>query len=190
MHNIKIRCQLLLATYPFLWEIGLFLLITIVFHNLWWYFASEIKSFNVILQCSDILAHLVHQASFWVVENVFRLLINEEGIHTIHFSNGKALVVAESCSGLKQFFQVGVLFLVYPGTWIHKLWYIPLSFIVIHLTNILRVVALSLWMAYDIPFWDFAHDWLMRPSYYVVIFALWYFWNNRYNTKPHWFKRN
>jgi exosortase/archaeosortase family protein len=168
--------RLRLGTYALLFEIGLFMLITYGFHELWWFFAKEIKSFVFIQMSADNLAEQVYHASFWLNKHVFGLQMTEEGWNVMRFANNKALLVAESCSGLKQFFQVLVLFVLYPGPWRKKLWYIPLGFVAIHITNVVRVVFLSLWMAHDVPYWDFAHDWIMRPMYYIVIFALWYVW--------------
>jgi exosortase/archaeosortase family protein len=158
-------------------EIGLFMFITVVFHNLWWAFATEIKSLEFIGRSADLLANEVYRGSYWVNARIFHMEIIEENHNVMRFANQKALQVAESCSGLKQFFQIAILFLLYPGPWKHKIWFIPLGFVAIHLTNILRVAGLSVWMANDIPFWEFGHNWVMRPIYYIVIFTLWYIWN-------------
>lgn len=180
-HKIKLFSK---GPYAFVVEIGLFMLITVAFHKFWWAFANEIKSLEFIWRSADFLAAEVYQASFWVNAHIFQLEMKEEGLNVMRFANNQALLVAESCSGLKQFFQIAVLFLLYPGPWKHKAWFIPLGFLAIHLTNIVRVVGLSVWMAYDFPYWQFAHDWIMRPMYYVVIFALWYIWNEKfYNQK-------
>lgn len=159
------------------------MLITYGFHKLWWFLAAEIKSTAFIQLSADNLAEKVYHASYWVNKSIFGLQMTKDGWNVMRFANNKALYVAESCSGLKQFFQVAVLFLFYPGPWRHKVWFIPVGFIAIHLINIVRVVLLSLWMANDIPFWDFAHNWIMRPMYYVVIFVLWYIWNEFYYRK-------
>lgn len=180
-HKIK---SLGKGPYAFVVEIGLFMLVTIAFHKFWWAFSNEIKSLEIIWRSADFLAAEVYKVSFWLNAHLFQLEMKEEGMNVMRFANNQALLVAESCSGLKQFFQIAVLFLVYPGPWKHKAWYIPLGFAAIHLTNIVRVVALSVWMAHDVPYWQFAHDWIMRPMYYVVIFALWYIWNEKfYNHK-------
>lgn len=167
--------------YRFVFDIGLFMVITYGFHIFWWEFADHIKSFRPIIDSANQLAIEVFRASFWLNEKVFGLVMTVEGSNVMRFENAKALEVAESCSGLKQFFQVAILFALFPGSWRHKVWFIPLGFVAIHLTNIVRVVVLALWMAKDVPYWDFAHDWIMRPMYYAVIFGLWYVWNKWFN---------
>lgn len=169
--------------YRFVFEISLFMVITYGFHIFWWHYAEQIKGFEPVIDSANRLAIEVFKASFWVNEKVFGLKMSIEGVNIMRFENGKALEVAESCSGLKQFFQVAILFVLFPGSWKHKAWFIPLSFMAIHITNILRVVALAVWMAQEVPHWNFAHDWIMRPMYYVVIFGLWYVWNERFNQR-------
>jgi exosortase/archaeosortase family protein len=174
--NQKIKTHWL-GPYGFVLEIGLFILITYGFHKTWWLLAPDLLNTKFIQMGSEALAKQVYLTTYWLNENVFGLNMKSESVNIMRFENNKALMVAETCSGLKQFFQVAVLFLLYPGPWRHKIWFIPLGFAAIHLTNIFRVLFLSLWMAYDVPNWNFAHDWIMRPMYYVVIFLLWYIWN-------------
>lgn len=173
--------ELKLGPYRFLIDIGFFMIITYGFHWFWWENATWIKSHKIIYELADGLANLVYRAAYRVNEVVFGLEMQQLPLNTIRFENQKALQVAESCSGLKQFFQIAVLFILFPGSWKHKIWFIPTGFIAIHLVNIFRVSFLSVWMAWDIQFWDFAHDWIMRPFYYVVIFVLWYLWNEYFN---------
>ena len=48
----------------------------------------------------------------------------------------------------------------------------------VHFTNILRVVLLSLVSVYNPGRWHFAHDTILRVMFYVVIFAMWVVWVN------------
>jgi exosortase/archaeosortase family protein len=96
----------------------------------------------------------------------------------MNYGGGPAAVLDRY--GLKQFYQAFFLFLLYPGPWKHKLWYIPLAILVMHLVNVFRVVALSLVMVHAYPHWDLMHDWVLRPFFYVVLFALWVVWNERF----------
>jgi len=85
-------------------------------------------------------------------------------------------MVNDSCSGLKQFFQIAVVFLLFPGPWKHKAWFIPASILVMHGVNILRIVILSIVLIKWPGYWQFSHDWILRPFFYVVIFAEWLIW--------------
>lgn len=64
-----------------------------------------------------------------------------------------------------------------------KLWFIPLGVIIVHLTNVIRVVGLAMVMNYWPQHWDFSHDYVFRPLFYVVIFVLWVIWVERLKDK-------
>jgi exosortase/archaeosortase family protein len=73
---------------------------------------------------------------------------------------------------------------LFPGPWKKKLWYIPIGLIVIHLTNIFRIIALSVIVMEWPQYWTFSHDWILRPFFYVVIFIMWVIWVEKFRTKP------
>ncbi len=91
----------------------------------------------------------------------------------------RQLIIDHTCSGLKQFYQAFFLFLLYPGPWKHKTWFIPMAIAVMHLVNIFRIVVLSLAMLHAYHHWDVIHDWVVRPMFYVVLFGLWMWWDQR-----------
>ena len=102
----------------------------------------------------------------------------------MYFPNQCIMYINESCSGLKQMLQFSLLMILFPGPWIKKLWFIPLGIIVMHLTNLFRVVGLAVVMNTRPQYWDFSHDYIFRPIFYVVIFGLWLYWVERINRKP------
>ncbi len=91
----------------------------------------------------------------------------------------RQLIIDHTCSGLKQFYQAFFLFLLYPGPWKHKAWFIPMAVAVMHLVNVFRIVVLSLVMLHAYHQWDIIHDWVVRPMFYVVLFGLWVWWDQR-----------
>lgn len=169
-----------LKNYAFIFDIGLFMVITYVFHRLWWYFASDIKSVDFVIETANWLARQVFIVSYWIIDHTYDSGALKEAINTIRFSNGGYITVNESCSGLKQFYQIIILFLFFPGPFKHKLWFIPMSIVIMHITNIFRIVALgavTLWLP---DYWHFTHDWILRPFFYVVLFMLWVWWVERF----------
>lgn len=167
--------------FGFVIDVVLFALITIVFHELWWDFARIIKSFTVINVTADWLAEQVFIVSLWINRNILGLLVTTEEPNIMWFSNGGYVQVNESCSGLKQFYQIIVLFVLFPGKWKHKLWFIPMSILIMHLVNILRIVILSVMVLWKPEYWTFTHDWILRPGFYVVIFLLWVWWVEKFS---------
>ena len=160
-------------------DVGTFIIITLIFHKLWWHYAAEIKSVTAVINTANWLAHQVFQSSFWLIHHFIDPTAHTEPVNTILINNGY-IAVNESCSGLKQFYQIMVLFLLFPGPWKHKLWFIPMSIIIMHITNIFRIVALGIVLLWIPDYWHFIHDWILRPFFYVVIFMLWVWWVERF----------
>lgn len=169
--------------YGFVIDILLFSVITIFFHNIWWSFESFIKSFSAVNQTADWLAKQVFLSSLWINRNLLGLQISIEEVNIMWFSNGGFVQVVESCSGLKQFYQILVLFILFPGPWKHKLWFIPVSIIIMHGVNILRIVILSVLVVWKPQYWDLVHEWVLRPFFYVVIFMLWVWWVEKFKNR-------
>lgn len=166
--------------FGFVIDVGLFSMITYGFHLVFRFYAGDIMSVTWVAQSAEGLAKAVYEISLWINRNIFGLLITTEPVNTMWFSNGGYITVNESCSGLKQFYQVFVLFVLFPGPWRHKLWFIPLGFIVMFLTNVFRIVSLSLILLWKPEYWDFSHDWILRPFFYVVLFGLWMWWVEKF----------
>lgn len=178
-----------------LWYIFLFVLITYTFHKLWWAFASEIKSLEFIHISASFLAHQVFLWSKWINTYILNLNFTTQEVNTFLFPQVNGYItVEESCSGLKQMYQLLFLFLLFPGPWKYKIWYIPFTFIVMYLTNVFRIVVLSLIIIYYPNIWGFAHTWILRPFFYVIIFSLWVIWVELFVLPPDqrkkWFKIN
>lgn len=171
-------------------DVALFVLITWVFHKLWWQYSGEIYSIALFRDIADGLAALVYHISAWLDANVLLMKIQLYEKNIIYFhANGRAMEINESCSGFKQMYQVLVLFLLFPGPWKNKLWYIPMGMFAMLITNIIRVVLLSVAMIYWPEHWDFIHLWVLRPVYYVVIFLLWVLWVEKFGGMKRYFRQ-
>jgi len=175
-----------------LWGVALFMGITVAFHVLWRLTLPWFETAAWYVALADFTTDQAYLAAAWINDLLlgesitridesctFRLEGAREGdrIFTGH------LIIDHSCSGLKQFYQAIVLFLLYPGPRKHKLWFIPVAILVMHVTNILRIVALSFTMLYAYQHWDFVHDWVVRPGFYVVLFGLWMVWEEKFHAK-------
>jgi exosortase/archaeosortase family protein len=177
-----------------LWGVFLFMVITLAFHILWRLGKDWFTALDAYVALSEILVSHVFQIAAGINDYLFGdLVVGFEQSCTFRIT-GRAdgttstyhMLIDESCSGLKQFYQALFLFLIYPGPARHKLWYIPLAIFIMHIVNVLRIVALSVTMLYAYQHWDFVHDWVVRPLFYVVLFGLWVIWEERFAalTKP------
>lgn len=162
-------------------DVVLFATITYALHFLWWHFLWKAETFSFLHQWASVLAHWVFLSSSWILEHVFSLSHNTYD-DTLYFENGYIAII-ESCSGLKQFYQLFFLLLLFPGPWKHKLWYIPSGMLLIFFVNVFRIISLSYILIWWPKYWDFAHLWILRPFYYVLIFALWLIWVEYFKNK-------
>ena len=165
-------------------DVLIFMFIIVFFHQLWWNwglknFLLDYMSFSELEQ---FMAYQVFWPSAWIVEHILGYDINTLNT-TIYFPNNGFIAVNGSCSGLKQFYQWIFLMVLFPGPWKQKLWYIPLGMFVIHLVNIMRIVILSIILMKWPDQWNFSHDWILRPFFYVVIFTLWVIWVEKFRNK-------
>ena len=166
--------------FGFVLDVALFAFITYGFHLIFRHYSSEIMSVEFVSASAEWLALQVYEISLWINRHLLGMLITTEPVNTMWFSNGGYITVNESCSGLKQFYQVFVLFFLFPGPWRHKLWFIPFGFVVMFLTNVFRIVSLSVILLWQPEHWDFSHDWILRPFFYVVLFGIWVWWVEKF----------
>ena len=161
-------------------DVAIFAIIIVFFHFLWWNgLKAFLKDFMAFRQTEAFLAHQIFLSSSWVVENILSYPIKTLN-NTLYFANDGYVTVEGSCSGLKQFYQWTALIILFPGPWKKKLWYIPMGLLVIHIVNILRIVTLSVITVHWPEQWDFIHLWVLRPFFYVVIFAMWVIWEEKF----------
>ncbi len=159
----------------------LFIAITLVVHLSFraWVSIDYFPIGKLIHRAYALMVEIVFAQSRWVIQH----MIGYEAtpIHyTMYFAENGYIAINEGCSGLKQFLQVGLLFLIYPGPWRHKLWFISLGILLMHLTNLFRIIGLSVVLHHYPDIWKFSHDNVFRPLFYVVIFTLWVVWEEKF----------
>jgi exosortase/archaeosortase family protein len=174
-------------------DVAIFMIILLFFHFLYRFFSLDITAVRFIDNSSDWLAEQVYTTSRWILEKLNvdvtafdQLNIGDSVRRRVFYypENNGFVSVNHSCSGLKQFYQWIVLMLLYPGPWKHKTWFIPLGLLVIHCVNLFRIVGMTLVTIHLPQHWDFIHDYIMRPFFYIVMFALWVWWNEKFYHKP------
>lgn len=123
----------------------------------------------------DFLRMQLYNHSAWVIENMLGIGFQGEG-YILYFDSGGGIEVDESCSAVKWFAHFLVLMLLFPGPWKHKLWYIPAGLLVTHLVNIIRIAGLAVVYTNNPGSFDFFHDYVFRPFFYLVLFLMWVAW--------------
>lgn len=77
------------------------------------------------------------------------------------------------CTGLKQAFIWFWLIFTVRGAWVHKLWYIPLGWLVCYAFNILRIAAIALLIEHHPDWFYIIHEWIFKYLFYLILFGLW-----------------
>jgi exosortase/archaeosortase family protein len=165
--------------------IFLFLIITLMIHFFWRFWERQIFYFPIGNWMTSAVRYttvaLFHQNS-WIVDHIFHIHFRSEQ-PVIWFDNTWGIGVYAGCSGFKQIAQFMLLILFFPGSWTNKTWFIPAGMLVVYLTNIFRLVVVSLLLNYHPSYAHFAHDYILRSLFYVVIFILWLLWINKFGGK-------
>ena len=120
----------------------------------------------------EFMACHVASAVYWLI-SLFRDTAHMHGDNTIHFASGTSLTIIWGCSGLKQSFIWLCLILTVRGGWLHKLWYIPLGWVVCYAVNILRVFAIALLIEHHPEWFHVLHDYVFKYLFYAMLFGLW-----------------
>lgn len=171
---------------PFVKNVLLFAVIILGFHffyRAWvhWFHWWPIRDFMMYIRGE--MSTLVFEQSLWFDRHVLGMEIVSQD-QTMIFPACGYITINASCSGFKQIMQFVVLMLIFPGPWKHKLWFIPMGIIIVHLTNLFRIVGLSVITENWVEYWHFSHDNLFRPFFYVVMFFLWVWWVEKFLEKP------
>jgi exosortase/archaeosortase family protein len=155
-----------------------FCLITTIIHITWRFWAINFNFYPIhdfIIVTRGLLVNLLFTESTFLINQILNIGVGTSGM-TIITSNNVELFVGESASGLKQMIQFSLLIMIFPGPWIKKAWFIPVGIIIIHLTNVFRVLCLTVIALHWRQQIHYAHDNWLRILFYVVIFGLWVVW--------------
>lgn len=97
------------------------------------------------------------------------------------FETSHGTWIGEPCNGLKVMGLFAIFIIAFQGSWKDKLWYIPMGAILIHLSNAIRVSALTIIEATHPEYLDFNHNVTFQILIYGIIFGLWYIWVARFS---------
>ena len=144
--------------------------------------------YSLLLKPNGALDHwVIDQVIAWATAILrilgYRLIpepANVEQIRTIGVEGGHLLWIGDPCNGVGLFAVFSLFIIAYPGPWRHKLWFIPLGVITIHLINAIRVAALCIVVTIDYELLNFNHDYTFYVVVYGWVFLLWYIWVQRF----------
>jgi len=167
-------------------DVIIFVFILLSFHFLFRYWAYHFHYWPIadtVGQINQYLMRLLYDNSLWALQHLTTYDFRTDAETRTFWLNGGSVYISAGCSGFKQFLQWIVLMLFFPGPWKHKLWFIPLGLIITHLVNVFRIDSLVIILDYYPQHWNFTHDYILRPFFYVVMFGLWVFWVEKVTPK-------
>ena len=107
--------------------------------------------------------------------------VDDFQVFGIDGSNG--VWIGGPCNGLTLIFLFAVFVIAYPGPIKQKLWFIPLGALIIHLSNSIRIISLSLIALYNPKSLEFNHTYTFTFIVYGIVFSLWMQWVNKFSNK-------
>ncbi len=159
----------------------LFIVITLIIHISFRFWVHHLHYFPIerlYAGASVFMENLVFQQANWVLTRILQIPVKTYDL-SLWFTNNKGIIIGDGCTGLKQIIQVSLLFLIYPGPWKHKAWFIPAGILVMHITNIVRITLLGIAINLNLPGIHFLHSYILRLLFYIVIFGLWWIWDEK-----------
>lgn len=174
---------------PFVRFILLFVLLTVVWFSLYKYIyildGSNIGQVDSSGINKSITIALANTAGFFsgifgfdsVTEITQDLVIVR--LSDFKFSHGTW--IGEPCNGLKVMGLFALFIIAFPGKNLHKWWFILSGIIIIHITNAMRVSALTIIEAKWPQYLDFNHNVTFQVLIYGVIFLMWYLWVQKFS---------
>lgn len=181
----KIR-QIIASVKPY--EGILYFSVLLFFFHFSWKIAvdGDMEGDNIYLFGKDVTPAWFHTACLWLTSAVvwfIRLLPDTQALvgepTALYFPDGGIkITIVWGCTGLKQMFIFAGIILFYRGSFLKKLWYIPLGCIILTAYNIVRIGLIAVFTRGYPERFDSLHDGIFRYIYYTIVFLLWVYWED------------
>ena len=99
-----------------------------------------------------------------------------EPSNVLRYPNGNSVLVIWACTGIKQAYICFCILAFSRGPRIKKLWYIPLSLIVVYAFNIFRITFIVACIENHPGWFHFLHLYAFKYVFYGIIFLMWVYW--------------
>lgn len=166
-----------------------FMVILIVSHFFWKFtvkgldgdVAVSFLGINISLPFTMMSEH-IRDVVVYVLKDWLGIHLHAHG-DAIHFQTGNLVHIVWACSGLKQMYIFFCLIAFYKGSFINKLWYIPVGLIAIYLFNLMRILLLTFLSKDYIHQVPLFHEHIFKYLFYGFIFMLWMIWDIKFSKK-------
>jgi len=161
--------------FPLIIQTWIFFLIILFFHLLWENFEFEIATFQPFILFNDAIGNFLLTTSPSIINPMLDVDITRNGISLI-LPSGLSVTYYFNLSGIKQMCLVIILFLIVPGPWMKKLWFIPVSLIIVQITVFVRFIMVIVNCLVQPEQVNFLLDVLFGPLFFVEFLILWLAW--------------
>jgi exosortase family protein XrtF len=133
-----------------------------------------------------VISHIVHVSAFLLRavgystfeetrDTTFQLVGIVGGI------NNPGVWIGTACNAISLFALFSIFIFSFPGSWKHKIWFIPMGLMIIHIANVLRVSLLAIIAFKNVKYLNFNHTYTFTILIYSIIFILWMWWINKFS---------
>lgn len=197
-----------------------FLFLFLSFEFVWKLCVHQGEDESILLVLGKDLTSYTEGISAWTAKIIYWFVHDLCGYHdlkmtgaSLYFNDSLHIDIIWGCTGLKQFFMFSFILLCYFGPRKKKLWFLPMSLLILLAVNILRLSIITIIIRQPFPEWfigvnewyngriwentresyrQFYVDWfnifhrdIFTWIYYDgVIFVLWLIWEEKIN-KPY-----
>ncbi|TSA28133.1 MAG: hypothetical protein D4R67_04410 [Bacteroidetes bacterium] len=160
---------------PLIIQVWIFSLVILFFQLIWEEFEVGIDSFPPFEYISDTIGNILLSITPGMINPFFPENIVRDGISII-LPNGLYVNYFFYLSGVKQMCLVIILFILVPGPWKKKLWYIPLALAILLFSVFFRFLLMTIHTMIQPEYVHLLNDLLLGPLFYFEILFLWMAW--------------
>ena len=167
----------------------LFVVVLMLSNYLWKYNVigdeDHTKDSEVILWGLDIsspfvyMAHHVSSVCYTILHSLNSTVSLDRITNIFTYPNKNCVQIIWACTGLKQAYICFCIFLFSFGPWKKKLWYIPLTLIVMYVFNIFRIAFIVFSIQHHPDWFNILHLYIFKYTFYGLIFLMWVYWEEK-----------
>ncbi len=131
----------------------------------------------------DVMSEHIASSVCYLI-SLFRDTIAMRDEVTMQFTSGTSLKIVWGCTAIKQAFIWLVIMLFARGSWLRKLWFIPLGWAACYLFNMLRIFLIALVVENHVEYFELFHTYIFKYLFYGMLFLLWVWWVEKIGKIP------
>jgi len=125
------------------------------------------------------MAHHVAHVSIAIL-HFFGSNVTLNPANILRHTNGHSVQIIWACTGIKQAYICFCILAFSRGPWLKKLWFIPLSLLVVYAFNIFRITFIVACIENHPSWFEFLHLYAFKYVFYGIIFLMWVLWEERF----------